>query len=220
VRVLVADDHKLVGDALAEYLRNLDPEIEVLRAANLEETLACIEGSEQVDLVLLDLKMPGMDGLDGLATLRHRFPDVSVVMLSGFLDGEVVSKALSHGVSGFIPKDLSGPAMIKVLELILAGETYVPSKLVPDAGSGTGKSGQEAQASWQTDSPLGKLTAREAEVLSLLISGCSNKEIARELGIKAVTAAFHLKRVCTKLGASNRTQAATAALKLGWTAKH
>lgn len=212
---LIADDHKLVSDALAEYLKFLDPDLHVMQAATLGEAIDKIDESEYVDLILLDLRMPGMHGVEGLTSMRSRFPEIPVVMISGVAGHQEIADALDRGAAGFIPKDLSGPAMVKALELILTGETYVPFKFVSGGDLLQGSLGRHGQSSGGADNPLNKLTAREREVLSLVMKGRSNKEIARELGVKAVTAAFHLKGVCTKLGVSNRTQAAAAALRLG-----
>lgn len=216
MRVLIADDHRLVTDTFAEYLKKHEPDAVVEQAHTLEEAFERIDKHGPVDLVLLDMKMPGVDGLDGLGQLRERFPDLPVVMFSGFGDHDVVSRALRLGAAGFVPKEMPGPAVIKALELVLAGETYVPSRFVPGPRSGSVQGRRSTTACWGAGNPLNQLSPREADVLSLLNKGYSNKQIARDLQVSEATAAFHVRSLRQKLDASNRTQVITKALKLGW----
>ena len=213
MHIVLADDHKLVAEALQEYLKKLQPEIEVSQTGNFDDALARVTEARSVDLVILDMHMPGMNGLEGLKVMRSRFPDLPVVMMSGVAEYEQIREAFDQGAAGFIPKDLSGKAMLKALEMVLSGEVYVPSKLLheppaekPGAGDGEFAPGN----------PLSSLTPRESQVLSLLIQGNSNKEIARQLKVKEITAAFHLKGVFRKLEVSNRTEAVIAAVRNGW----
>lgn len=221
VRVLIADDHRLVSDTFAEYLKAHNPNAFVQQAETLEEALEWIGRHGPIDLVLLDMKMQGMNGLDGLKRFQEHFPDLPVVIFSGFGDHEVVSRALELGAAGFVPKQMSAPAVIKALELVLTGETYVPSRFIPGSRPKRGTPEGDARhrhpmASWGAGNPLNRISPREAEVLALLTKGFSNKEIARDLGISEATAAFHVRRLCQKLDASNRTQVVTRALKFGW----
>lgn len=205
----------MVTEALAEYLSRLDPGIEVLQATTLDETVTIMTETSKVDLVLLDFSMPGMNGLDGLTEIRDRFENIPVVMISGVADHQVIADALGRGAAGFIPKDLTGRAMLKALELVLAGERYVPSSFITEGAFSSASASGNERKQWGPENPLHKLTKREAEVLALAIKGNSNKQIARELGLKATTAAFHIKGICKKLGAANRTEAVAKALKFG-----
>jgi len=215
MRIVIADDHRLVTEALAEYLSRLDPNIDVLQASTLAETVAIMTDTDQIDLVLLDFSMPGMHGLTGLTEIRDRFEDIPIVMISGVADHPVIAEALHRGAAGFIPKDLTGRAMLKALELVLAGERYVPASFVTDGSFTRPSFGPAGGKHWEAGNPLGNLTKREAEVLTLAIEGQSNKQIARELGLQAATAAFHIKGICKKLGAANRTEAVAKAIRLG-----
>ena len=216
MHVVLADDHKLVVDALKMYLTKLRPDIEVTQAGSLEDALKRVSESAEVDLVILDMNMPGMNGLEGLKVMRTRNPDVPVVMLSGVASSEHVREALDCGAVGFIPKALSGVVMLGALELILSGGTYVPTMALParSAEKSTGTDGLDAR--FDASNPLTSLTRRQREVLSLLIQGHSNKKIARQCGVTPNTAAFHVKGVIRKLGVSNRTEAVTTAIRLGW----
>lgn len=215
MRLVIADDHRLVIDTLTVYLRNVIPNLEVIQATSLEETIEKVGHSGGVDLILLDLYMPGMNGLEGLTVAQSRCPGVPVVIISGLADNHEMADALKWGAAGFIPKDIPAAAMVKALELVLTGETYVPSKLATFYDFRHGGGDRNARSKWKSDNPLNKLTARELEVITLITKGYTNNQIARELGIKPVTAAFHLKRAYTKLGVTNRTQAAAEALRLG-----
>ncbi len=216
MRVLVADDHELVTDALRKYLKRIDPDVEVFGATNFEEAVDRVQGSDGFDLIILDLYFPDMPGLEGLTLLRRQCPDVPIVMISGIADHREMMDALDRGAAGFIPKDLPSRTIVKALELVLAGERYVPSRLVSDPSVTARDRGHRRKMAHAAGSQLNELTVREYEVLSLLFEGKSNKEIARQIGVKEVTAAFHLRGVFKKLGASNRTQAVTTAIRLGW----
>ena len=218
MHLIVADDHRLVLDALKLYLTRLRSDIVVSEATNFADALSMAEAADDLDLVLLDLQMPGMNGLQGLATMKRRFPSLPVVMLSGVADATQVRDALRQGAAGFIPKGLSGKTMLKALELVLSGEIFVPS-MAPEGDTTAGTTAPVAPppGGFASDNPLSQLTARESDVLGLLVKGYPNKEIARALGLKDSTAAFYLKNVFKKIEATSRTEAVIKALKLGWT---
>lgn len=216
MHVLIADDHHMVSDALTGYLMQIVPDVQVTHRENLDGALEAAGSGEDFDLVLLDLKMPGMNKLDGLSEMRDRFPDLRIVMMSGIANSGEMLEALEQGASGFIPKDLSAQAIIKALELVLAGEQYIPSRIISDKTHGMGNPGHRSEHYWDPDSPLSALTPRQLEVLSLLFKGYSNREIAAAIDTKEITAAFHLRGVFKKLGVTSRTQALTKALELGW----
>ncbi|EWY39831.1 chemotaxis protein CheY [Skermanella stibiiresistens SB22] len=200
MRILLADDHNMVRDALKSYIERLEPSAEIVSADSFTTAFHAVEEGGVLALVILDLKMPGMDGLDGLRRMRERVPDVPVVIMSGGASHEDVRTAIDLGAQGFLPKTLTGPAMVSAIRLILAGEKFVPFGAVdapavePNAMDG--------------HAPL---TQREREVLQYLEKGWSNKEIARALELQEVTIKLHIRGICRKLGAKNRTQAALRA---------
>lgn len=216
MRVLVADDHELVTDALRKYLKRIDPDVEVFGATSFDEAVDKAQRLEDLSLIILDLYFPNMPGLEGIAILRRHCPDVPIVMISGIADRREMIDALDRGAAGFIPKDLPSTTIVKALELVLAGERFIPSRIVSDLSLMARDPGHRRKMAHAAGSQLNELTVRQHEVLSLLFEGKSNKEIARQIGIKEVTAAFHLRGVFKKLGASNRTQAVTTAIRLGW----
>ena len=216
MHAVLADDQKLVADTLVLYLGKLRPDIEVSKAGNFGDALKLVSESADIDLVILDLDMPGMNGLEGLKTMRARHPDVPIVMLSGVAKPHHVREALNLGAAGFLSKHLSGEVMLGALELILSGGTYVPTMALAESAEAAPAETPRARNEITAESPLDRLTRREREVLSLLSRGYTNKAIAKEFGVAADTAAFHVKGVVRKLGARNRTDAVVTALRCGW----
>jgi DNA-binding NarL/FixJ family response regulator len=211
LRILVADDHKLVRDGLRPFLRELDAEAEIIDAASLDEAIAAIEAAPAIDLVLLDLMMPGMTGLDGLTRIRAMAPGIPVVIVSGFSTRDHVQAAVEAGAAGFIPKTVGGGAMVNALRLVLSGETYLPS-------SSFFAPAEPAPAVRPTEAPVpfNRLSRREGEILAQLIEGRTNKEIAQALGLQEITIKVHLRNVYRKIGAANRAQAVRITLQSGW----
>ncbi|QQP88276.1 response regulator transcription factor [Skermanella sp. TT6] len=200
MRILLADDHNMVRDALKSYIERLEPDAEIVSADSFTTAYKAVEEAGDFALVILDLRMPGMDGLDGLRRMRERLPDVPVVIMSGGASHEDVRTAIDLGAQGFLPKTLTGPALVSAIRLIMAGEKFVPFGAV-DA---------PAVESAEADGHA-LLTQREREVLQYLEKGWSNKEIARALELQEVTIKLHIRGICRKLGAKNRTQAALRA---------
>lgn len=213
MRIVIAEGQQLMADALCGYLKQRIPNAEVTMAGTLDETLQRVGSEEAAELLLIDLDTPGMERLKGVNILRSRFPHIPIVIMCGISDDNLVKEALKQGASGFVLKQISGEAMVKVLELVLAGETYIPSQTLSRMCQ---PGGTVAAAPGNSSRTFERLTGREREVLELLRQGCSNKKIAEKLGVKEITAAFHVGGLLKKLGASNRTQAATIAIQYGW----
>jgi DNA-binding NarL/FixJ family response regulator len=205
LRVLLADDHPMVRETLSRYVGKLAAETAVAEAENLHEALERARLAS-FDLIILDLHMPGMDGLNGLQRMREAAPQIPIVILTGSTEPEHVARAFELGAAGFIPKTMVGRAMVNALRMVMNGERFVPAAphIRPD------RRGDSAEHSL-----LGRLTPQQRRVLDLLVDGRSNKEIARALGIEEITVKVHLRGVFRTLGVTNRTQAATRALQLG-----
>ena len=164
-------------------------------------------------MIILDLKMPGMDGLTGLRQMRAEFPNTPIVILSGSDDPEDVAESIRLGANGFIPKTMVGAALVTALKLVLNGERFVP----PENRFGElGPSGRphHESASRGYDA-IGQLTPRQRAVLAELVEGYSNKEIAKRLAIEEITVKVHLQRIYKRLAVANRTQAVRRAMELG-----
>lgn len=206
MRIVLADDHELVRSGLRFYLERLAPEVTIVEASTLDEALTAAK-TAATDLIILDLTMPGMNGTAGLEQVRARHPTVPLVVLSGRTGREDIMGALNRGANGYLPKTLSGKAMLAALRLVLSGETFVPSILMDERRRAGGRADQPGAAAG-----LDTLTDRERDVLDFLCQGKSNKEIARDLAIREVTVKVHVGNIMRKLGASNRTQAVRLAL--------
>lgn len=205
MKILLADDHRLIRENLGEFLVQLEPDVEVLEAGDFQEAYDLAAADPGIDLAILDLVMPGMNGLEGLAKLRKILPEVPIVIMSGVASRVQAVRVLDQGAAGFIPKTIGGQAMLSALRLVLAGEKYLPEMVL-------GVSQEEAYESGAGQAGA-NLTRREREVLAHLVEGVSNKSIARQLKIREVTVKVHLQSVYKKLGVANRTQAVTAAVQ-------
>lgn len=207
MRILLADDHVLVRDALKSYIERLAEDATVLAASSFPEALAIAQREVGFDLIILDLRMPGMNGLEGLTRMRELMPKTPVVIMSGLARPQDITEAMAAGAAGFFPKTLNGAALVSAVRLVMAGERFMPS---------TDHAGHPSDGAAQIDDDAASsLTAREREVLDLLTKGLSNKEIARRLDLQEVTIKLHVRGICRKLGAKNRTQAALRAVSFG-----
>jgi len=222
--ILIADDHDLLREVLSAYIEDLWPDTKVTQAGGLAEALNYImpNGYHQPDIMILDLEMPGMQSFVGLETIRLRLPKTPIVILSDKSENQQIVESFRYGADGFIPKTMKPAAMICALQLVLAGEKYLPSTLLKESGlRAETQTANDSQIAQDTagqpllNQGLQKLTQREYSVLSLLAEGASNKEIARNLNIQEITVKSHMKSIFRKLNTKNRTQAAKIALEAG-----
>ncbi len=215
MRILLADDHTLVRENLRDFLHGLAPDVVVLEAATFPEAETIASRHARLDLIILDLLMPGMDGLAGLRQMLKLKPKVPVVILSGSTRQRDIVGAIEMGAKGFVPKTISGKAMLNALRMILAGETYVPSAVLRAAAENDRDGLRGDLVGGAEDGLAQKLTRRQQQVLDLLVMGHTNKRIAKELDLKEITVKIHLQSVFRKFGVSNRTQAVALALQRG-----
>ncbi|CAN7194700.1 LuxR C-terminal-related transcriptional regulator [Variovorax paradoxus] len=221
MKILIADDHRLVIEAVKAKLSELGPGIEFVLAMSVDELLA--GATDELDLALIDLNMPGADGQAHIDEIRRRHPAVPVIVLSGYEDPAIMRSALERGVLGFIPKAYSPEVMLSAVRLVLAGGVYVPPMMLTAlppgivAGVAPTQNGdaRSAGASSQTLEHLRSvLTERQVEVLQLLSQGKPNKLIGRSLGISEGTVKIHLAAIFRALNVRNRTEAVVAAQAL------
>jgi DNA-binding NarL/FixJ family response regulator len=200
--LLIADDHPLFRAALRQAARESVDGCEVIEAADLHGVLDALAGDPEIDLVLLDLHMPGSHGLSGLATLRGQFPGVAVLVVSAHDEARTVRRALDHGAAGFIPKSASPSEIAEAIRNVLDCGRWLPPSLA------------QAVAALPADpadvdlaSRLARLTEQQYRVLALLGEGLLNKQIADRLTIQERTVKAHVTAIFEKLGVRNRTQA-------------
>lgn len=217
MKILLADDHKLFKEALVLFIERTVQGARMTTASDMNEVNSALESSRDFDVVLLDFRMPGMKDMAGIKLLKDRYPDLRVALISGTIEKEEVEEAHKLGICGYFPKTMPGKALVEGLQKIMAGEEYFardyntqdymrsynhgPDDNRPKALNGNGQ--------------VIKLTPREKEVLGYLKKGMANKEIARELDLQVVTVKLHVRGICRKLDAKNRTQAAMLAGEYG-----
>lgn len=207
MKVLLADDHALFREGVRLVLENLVAgDLEVVEADDFLQALAAVRQDPGIEIALIDLNMPGMDGFSGVAALKRTAPDLHLVVVSASEDPLDIRRVLDAGASGFIGKSSSSAAMLGGIRSVLAGETFIsPPVEVPPSSAATELPGAVAA----------QLTPRQRDVLAMLRQGKSNKEIARDLDLAEITVKLHVTAILRALGVENRTQAAILAAKLG-----
>lgn len=212
MKVLIADDHALVRTGLIQALTAIERKPTTYEAADAAQVLDTLAAHPDLDLILLDLYMPGANGFDLLSQVCGSATAAPVVVLSGNEDAGHVRKALDCGAAGFIPKSTGREVMLSALRLVLAGGIYLPPDLIHAPPPPMPEPIHPGEASGQD---LASLTERQREVLRRLGQGYSNKQIARDLGVSENTVKVHVAAILRALGASNRTEAALRARDLG-----
>jgi NarL family two-component system response regulator LiaR len=201
IRVVVVDDHAMVRRGLASFLR-ITPDIQMAgEAEDGQQAIQVIEDT-QPDVVLMDLVMPIMDGIEAIKMIHSRFPNIQVIALTSFSDQDMVQKAIHEGASGYLLKNVSGEDLAQAIRSVYAGKVTLAPEVARDF-----------ILSARSRSPVESLTEREREVLALLVKGRSNPQIAALLTISRSTARAHVSNILSKLGVSNRAEAIALALR-------
>jgi len=206
MRIIVADDHRIMREGVQMLLAD-DESIEVVGAADSGESLLQLLEATEVDAVLMDLEMPGMGGLDALDHLRTRFPGVAVVILSMHDRPDFVRRAITQGAGGYLLKSASREEVIRALETVAAGGSYIQPELVRPLVTGMGEESVEPSDI--------KLTDRERQVLEMIAVGRNTAAMAGEIGVAEATVRTHVKNLFTRLGVHSRAEAVAVGLREG-----
>ena len=206
-RFVIADDHPLFRGALREAVSGLFEHIDIAEAGSFDEVSKQLDAGSDVDLILLDLSMPGVHGVSGLLYLRAQHPEVPVVIVSASDDAATIRQCLDCGASGFIPKSQQVDRIREAIRRIIGGETWLP----PDVDL----SCAPAAESTELVSRLSTLTPQQVRVLMMLGEGLLNKQIAFKLGVSEATIKAHVSAILQKLGVDSRTQAVIAINRIG-----
>ena len=206
-RILVADDHPMMRGALAQFVAGALPGTTVLEAGTLDQVIAAVRAQPArapLDLVLLDLNMPGMSGFTGLVLLRAEFPALPVVVISASEDALTVSRALDYGAAGFIPKSAPSERLAEAIGAVLAGDLWFPEHHEP----------ADRAEDIDLAARLATLTPQQLRVFMMVAAGRLNKQIAHDLSVTEATVKAHVTMILRKLGVANRTQAVIAGARL------
>jgi DNA-binding NarL/FixJ family response regulator len=204
--LIIADDHPLFRGALREAVSGLLANADIAEAGSFDEAVAAIDRSADIDLVLLDLTMPGVRGFSGLMYLRAQYPSVPVVVVSANDDPTVIRRCIDLGASGFIPKTLAVESIRAAIARVLEGGVWTPPDVDLD------RAGDEEIA--RLMARMATLTPQQVRVLMMLSEGLLNKQIAYALGVSEATVKAHVSAILQKLGVESRTQAVIAAARI------
>jgi len=205
-RLVIADDHPLFRGAMREAVSGLLEQVDIAEAGSFDEVAELLERGGDVDLILLDLTMPGVRGFSGLMYMRAQYPSVPVIVVSANDDPAAIRRCMEFGASGFIPKTLGVDAMRAAISRILNGGVWTPPDVDLSGGSDTEAAELIAR--------MATLTPQQVRVLMMLSEGLLNKQIAYQLSVSEATVKAHVSAILQKLGVESRTQAVIAAAKI------
>ncbi len=206
IQIVIVDDHPLFRNALRQALENSLGEVAILEAGNMEDLSAVLGTKPDIDLVLLDLSMPGVKGFSGIMFLRAQHPELPVVVVSAAEDARTIKRCLEFGASGYVPKSKPVEMIRDAITRVLDGEIWSPPEFDP----------ADVRSDEMSDlvKKLATLTPQQVRVLMMLGEGLLNKQIAFELGVSEATVKAHVSAILQKLGVDSRTQAVIAVSKI------
>lgn len=209
LQILVADDHALVRGGLVLLIEMATSGAHIIEANSFEQVMEALSQKDPVDLMLLDLMMPGMDGEKGISRICATHPGVPIIIVSVNEDIDTIRQALAAGAMGYIPKTSSPDVTLSAIKLVLAGGIYVPPHILKQTATIAPPSGASSESTPQIKeaAQITSLSRRQHEVLDLIVSGKSNQAIADELGLTTPTVKMHVSGIFKKLNVRNRTEA-------------
>lgn len=216
MKFLVADDHAVFRVGLVYLLQKLDPEAKISEANDYAEALEIAEREPDLDLILVDLLMPGIDGFNGVSSLRDKAHSAPIIVVSARENPADVQASLGHGAMGYLPKSSSSDVMMNAIRLVLSGGMYLPPALLGQQEGGGGAISMESSLSQPrlSEQVARNLTRRQRDVMRLLALGRSNKAIAQELELAEGTVKVHVSAIFKALNVTNRTEAVIVAGKI------
>ena len=214
MKILVVDDHSLITDALSVLFLDLDPDAEVITTRTAESALELQQQHPDLDLVVLDLGLPGVSGTSLLEAMVAQAPEMKILVLSGQQDPRNVMRVLQLGAAGFVPKSMASETLLSAVKFVLSGGVYIPADLLDEVN----RAGMLATPDRPREAGPGRveLTERQEQVLQLLARGAPIKIICRELGLSEGTVKTHVTAIYRAFNASNRTEALLAARRHGY----
>lgn len=215
MKILLIDDHSLFRDGMQLVLQKMDKDVYIVDSSSYEGAQQHITDHPDLDLVLLDLNLPGLSDTNALTAIRKDLPATPVVVLSSNDDGGKVQQILSLGAQGYIPKSTPADVLIRALKLVFSGGIYIPPEILSQQTGLQNNTDDASMPTPLTDTPL---TPRQQDVLSKLVHGHSNKAIGKQLDMAESTVRIHIAAILKTLDVSNRTQAVRAALQKNWVA--
>ncbi len=218
LRILIADDHPLFAWGLSRLVSKLDEDVETVEAGDFPEAVRIAREKAPFDLILTDLRMPGMREFEGVRALRNAAPSVPIVVVTGFESRTSLERCLESGAQGFLPKSSQPSVMMNAIRVVLLGEIYVPPSLFsskPESAETTLTRGMDGRSLREMHPNIQRLTRRQLGVLALIGQGLSNRDIAENLNISEGTVKVHVGAILKTLGVSNRTRAALLVTELG-----
>ena len=208
IRVFIVDDHKMVREGLRSLLQD-DPDVKVVgEAENGEKALECL-ATLHSDIILLDLKMPGIDGIEVCRQICAQYPDTAVIGLTTFEDENIACQLIQAGAKGYVLKDVEGLQLQQILRTVVSGESVIDPKIVE-------RLTHQAPELKDRKRDKGDLTNQQLTILRLIGQGLSNKEIANQMGLSEYTIKSYIQDLLSKIGARNRVEAAMIASREGW----
>lgn len=206
MQILFADDHWIVRESLKQVMLQISEELEAFEAENFDKALEILDTHPSIELMLVDLIMPGFNEFEGLRKLRRHYPEIPIVVVSVHEDADYVLQSIAYGVIGYIPKTASPDDIVRALNRVLSGEVSFPRHLIAQAGTGQRARPLETRRAATPGPELDVLTKRERRVLELVGVGFTVANIAAELEITPQTTRVHLNNAMKKLGLKNRNE--------------
>lgn len=200
-RIIIADDHPLFRNALCQAVKQVVPDADIMECDSISSLETLLTAQSDVDLILLDLRMPGANGFSGLVLIRRQHPDIPVVVISASDDHMIMQRAIEYGASGFIPKASDLSQIADALQTVMNGSLWLPSVISQNPSSDEHEFAQR----------LKTLTPQQLRVFMMLTKGLLNKQIAGQVNVSEATVRTHMTAIFRKLGVRNRTQAVLAA---------